>query len=129
MKVFIRTLSIRLLASAFFLCSTGKMAAAWTLSLILDPFKDDRRNVLECCRSQGAYMVIINTERHPGPMAIFHIGASGTGVRKVRRTLSLAGEDEEELMITWPEGESPYLHYDEACPKPDRKIEYNIKVI
>jgi hypothetical protein len=102
------------------------MAATWTINLTLSP---DSSGYIDCCNHVGAYIIIVRCETPEGSHAIFNIASASDGQKRVKRTVGVAGDEGEQLLIVWPEDSCPILCYetDELAPKESRH--YNVKVI
>ena len=102
------------------------MAATWTINLTLNP---ESSAFIDCCNNLGAYIIIVRAELPEGSHAIFNIASSNDGQKRVKKTVGVAGDNGEQLLIVWPEDSPPILTYesDEHAPPEDRH--YNVKVI
>lgn len=101
------------------------MAATWIMNVTLNK---ELSAYIDCCDKVGAYTVHVKSENPEGTKAVFHI-ASCNGQQRVKRTVSVAGSEGEQLNIVWPVDEYPILCYESDYHAPDEDTHYNLKVI
>lgn len=102
------------------------MAATWTINLTLNK---DSSGFIDCCNTVGAYIIIVRCETPEGSHAIFNIASSSDGQKRVKKTVGVAGDNGEQLLIVWPEDSPPILCYESDEHAPDEDRHYNVKVI
>jgi hypothetical protein len=104
------------------------MAATWTTNVTLSP-KNEYSAFIDCCNTIGAYIIIVKSEIPDGSYAIFHIASASDGQKKVKKTVSVAGSNGEQLHIVWPEDMSPVICYDADEHAPEEERHYNLKIL
>lgn len=104
------------------------MAATWTTNLTLGP-DNEFSSFVECCDTVGAYIIIVKAELADGCNAIFAIASANDGQKSVKKTVSTAGKNGEQLNIVWPEDNHPVLCYlsDEHAPQENRH--FHLKIV
>ncbi len=104
------------------------MAAIRTTNVTLNP-ENEFCDFIECCETIGAFLVIVKSEISEGCHAIFHIASANDGQKSVKRTVSVSGNNGEQLHIIWPEDTNPVLTYLNTAHGPQESRHFNIKVI
>ena len=104
------------------------MAATYTTNLTLSP-ENEFSAFVECCNPVGAYILIVRSEIPEGSHAVFHIASANDGQKKVKKTVSVAGNNGEQLHVVWPDDCHPVLCYETEEHAPEEERHYNCKVI
>ena len=104
------------------------MAATWTTNVTLNK-KGEFYGYIDCCNSVGAYVVIVKSEKPKGGNAIFNIASANDGQKRIKRIVSVPGNNGEQLCIVWPENSCPILYYESDHFAPDEEMHYNVKVL
>jgi len=102
------------------------MAAIYTTNLTLSK---ESGAYIDCCAEIGAYIVIVKAELQDGAHAIFEIASSFDGQKRVKRNVSVAGSNGEQVLIVWPSDSKPILTFETDENAPDEKLHYNLKII
>lgn len=84
---------------------------------------------LEICGRQGAYVIVVNSENSLGSAAIFAIGSANGSEKRIKRLLSIPGNNGEELTIVWMDNDYPILCYDQDDIAPEYEMHYNVKIV
>lgn len=104
------------------------MAATWTTNISLG-LDNEYCEFIECCNTIGAYIIKVTAEAPEGANAIFHIASANDGQKSIKKTVSTAGSNGEQLHIVWQEDKVPILCY----LNPDHALEedshYTLKII
>lgn len=104
------------------------MAATWITNLTLSPHNEFSA-FIDCCNPVGAYVIIVRSEIPEGSHAVFHVASANDGQKKVKRTVSVAGSNGEQLHVVWPEDHAPVLCYETDEHAPEEGRHYNVKVL